>query len=676
MSAITAQEIDYILLKVQNASSVFEKIDILNASKGVTAAFERLILQSPFFSSLSPECEYVIKALITIGQAHVFESLPSIEDFRNLLIELIQVEQDYSSYGGILGYQKNVIETLNDTLQVTNTRIEPPRGIDLTMINPDVDNYIHGGIAHLDKIAEVYVLGGVADRLSYKENHNGPNLPAAMLPLMGNTLLSLLIRDVEAREYLYQKLFGKKIITPIVMMTSNDQKNHDCIFEFCEKNNWFNRPKSSFYFIKQPLVPAFDKEGKWALENVSKLLLKPGGHGEIWHLAYQKKILSILSLQSIETLLFRQVNNPVASSDYGILAFIGYGALRKKKFGFLSCKRKLHTKEGVNVFLKNGSKEGVASIEYCHFEKYGIEDARESENQYSKYPSNTNILFVDIKRLIEIFDAKTPYQPIANFKSHTVFNGKQKTKSDIARLETLAQDIASELQDKNQTFITYYQRQKTISTTKQLSSDNQLETPVSCLYDIAKNHEELLSIHSKLQIPKLATRSDFEKNGPNFLFDFHPALGPIYSIIGQKIQGGSIYFGAELYLEVVDVFIRDLKLKGSLRICGHESGICSLDNVTIQNASYQIPLSPNFWQSCIKREESCHIILHEGSMLMAKDISIEGEFFLEVMPFEKVTLEQFGSEIKISREKKCLNSPFWTYHFESEKQIQIKKAST
>ncbi len=671
MSVITAQEIDHILLKVESASSVFEKIDILNRLKRVTSYFDKLTLQSSFFSSLSPECEYVIKALITIGQEHVFEAQSNIEDFRNLLLELNQFESDYNSYGGILGYQKEIFAVLTSSENKITPHIEPPKGIDLTKSNTDVDNYIHKGIAHLDKIAEVYVLGGVADRLSYKENQMGPNLPAAILPLMGKELLSLLIRDLEAREYLFQKLFGKKIITPIVMMTSNDKKNHDCIFAFCEKKKWFNRPKSSFYFIKQPLIPAFDKQGKWALEKPSKLLLKPGGHGEIWHLAYQEKILSILSLQSIETLLFRQVNNPVASSDYGLLGFIGYGANKNKKFGFLSCKRKLHTKEGVNVFVKNGLQEGIASIEYCHFSKYGMEDALSPEDQYSKYPSNTNILFVDIKKLIEIFDAKTLYQPIANFKTHTIFDRGKEIQAEIARLETLAQDLAVELHENKQTFISYYQRQKTISTTKQLSSNTQLETPVSCLYDIATNHAEILSTHCKLHIPKLPSRNDFEKNGPSFLFDFHPALGPIYSIIGHKIQRGSIDFGAELYLEIVDVSIRDLQLQGSLRICGDKSAICCISNFTIRNASFQSPLPTNFWQSSINRVESCHIVLHEGAQLIAKNVTIQGDFFLEVMPFERVTLENDGLEIKVNREIKCQNSPYWTYYFDNNK-IQLK----
>lgn len=42
---------------------------------------------------------------------------------------------------------------------------------------------------------------------------------------------------------------------------------------------------------------------------------------------------------------------------------------------------------------------------------------------------------------------------------------------------------------------------------------------------------------------------EYLERGPGFLFLFHPALGPLWDIIAQKIRGGALAPGAELVLE-------------------------------------------------------------------------------------------------------------------------------
>jgi len=37
--------------------------------------------------------------------------------------------------------------------------------------------------------------------------------------------------------------------------------------------------------------------------------------------------------------------------------------------------------------------------------------------------------------------------------------------------------------------------------------------------------------------------------GPGFLFLFHPALGPLWDVVAQKLRGGALAPGAELVLE-------------------------------------------------------------------------------------------------------------------------------
>ena len=40
------------------------------------------------------------------------------------------------------------------------------------------------------------------------------------------------------------------------------------------------------------------------------------------------------------------------------------------------------------------------------------------------------------------------------------------------------------------------------------------------------------------------------ESGPGFIFLFHPALGPLWDVIAQKLRGGALAPGAELVLEV------------------------------------------------------------------------------------------------------------------------------
>ncbi len=54
--------------------------------------------------------------------------------------------------------------------------------------------------------------------------------------------------------------------------------------------------------------------------------------------------------------------------------------------------------------------------------------------------------------------------------------------------------------------------------------------------------------------------------GPGFIFLFHPALGPLWDVISQKIVGGSLTHGSELVLEVAEARLEQLHLDGSLQV--------------------------------------------------------------------------------------------------------------
>ena len=177
-----------------------------------------------------------------------------------------------------------------------------------------------------------------------------------------------LIRDLQAREYAYYRIHGEQATTPIAMMTSHEKNNHVHVLQICESHNWFGRPRDSFRFFTQPLVPAVNEKGEWCAAGPLKPLLKPGGHGAIWKLARDQGIFDWLAAQNRKKALVRQINNPIAGLDYGLLAFTGIGWKEKMVFGFASCPRLLQAAEGVNVLIERNQNELVlTNIEYCDF---------------------------------------------------------------------------------------------------------------------------------------------------------------------------------------------------------------------------------------------------------------------------------------------------------------------
>ena len=63
-----------------------------------------------------------------------------------------------------------------------------------------------------------------------------------------------LIRDVQAREYLYYKLHGVQQMTPIAIMTSDAKDNHRRVTEFIDECGWFGRGKDSFRLSPPRLI--------------------------------------------------------------------------------------------------------------------------------------------------------------------------------------------------------------------------------------------------------------------------------------------------------------------------------------------------------------------------------------------------------------------------------------
>ena len=291
-------------------------------------------------STLSPVQQLAIYALIAVGQGpYVLEFSDrhiSQEGLERLATVLAEVEEFYSSLGGIVGYHVSVLELiqgkdLGPLAGRKGVKYSKPPGIDLRNQTMNVREAVWEGLRQLPQLAEIYTVGGAGDRLDLRTDKGDTPLPAARLLFNGRTLLEGLLRDLCAKEYLYYKLFRAQVSLPVIMMTSEEKNNHHHVLAICEEKGWFGRPKESFFFVRQPLAPVIAVNGRWALKAPFTPSLKPGGHGVIWKIASDMGALAWLREQGRRAVLVRQINNPIAGIDHGLIAFVGLGVRDHKK---------------------------------------------------------------------------------------------------------------------------------------------------------------------------------------------------------------------------------------------------------------------------------------------------------------------------------------------------------
>lgn len=700
--------------ELRKSSALEAKIEILDETPFLQDYLKRDTLVQRFIEKASLEEVVVIKSIIAIEQGRVFEGVLKRQfqkKIKKLLKALLPVEKFYESVGGIVGYHARMIELLEPSrfIKPSAKSYYPAEGVDISLETDQVRRFIIDGIKRMPSLAEIYPVGGAADRLKLQDEKTGIALPAARLPFLGKSLLEGMIRDLQSREYLHYKLFGKQQLTPVAMMTSHEKNNHNHIISICEEAKWFGRLKESFRFFCQPSVPTINRQGEWCLLGPMEPFLKPGGHGVMWSLARKAGVFNWFFSLNRSKVVVRQINNPVANTDYGILAFTGVGCQEDKIFGFASCPRQVKTSEGINVLIEIAKEEGyeytLTNIEYCDFKKFGIIDESITPgNCYSKFCSNTNILFADLQAVLNAVE-KCPIPGILiNLKKLTYCTQSgEKKEEEMARLESTMQNIADFFPEiypqpllegdrhRLKTFLTYNERRKTISTAKRefTLGASLLETPEGCFLDILKNARELLKERCGIDVPEVSDPIRFFQHGPSFIFLYHPALGPLYSVIGQKIRGGILHPWSELQLEIAEIDIENLNLCGSLLIhadapMGHfneneilaysdKSGKCTLKNVTINNRGIDFEASNIYWKNEIIRHESCRIFLRGNAEFYAENVTLSGDFWIEVDEGERVVIREISGKLEIERRRIIQPTWYWSYTVDDEHRIKLAR---
>ncbi|KAG0557572.1 hypothetical protein KC19_11G141300 [Ceratodon purpureus] len=660
---------------------------------------------------------------------------------------LERMEKFYDSIGGIIGYQVAALELIKaselehdkpssqwtrhgaaDAGQLTK-RFSVPYGPDLAKDPKYANQAASWGLEGLADMAEIYPLGGAGDRLGLVDEKTGECLPVAMLPYCGRTLLEGLIRDLQAREYLHYKVYGVQHITPVAIMTSPAKKNNARVHALCESLGWFGRGKQSFRLFEQPLVPTVGAaDARWMVSDPLRAVLKPGGHGVIWKLASDEGVFKWFAQHGRKAAIVRQISNPMAGVDTTLLALSGIGLKYKKKFGFASCRRNVGAAEGVNVLTEQRRGDGsweyaITCIEYTEFSKLGISDVPVSSGSMeAQYPANTNVLYVDLASVERIASSQTAASlpgMIMNLKKPTVFYDQHGLKHSVqgGRIECTMQNIADllvnrrsstispEEHDELGTYVIYNDRRKVTSSAKRRRKPNEAslhQTPDGSFLDVTRNAYDLLR-SCGVTMPEMLGNHCYVDNGPPFIVLLHPALGPIWDVVRQKIRGGSIAEGSELQLEIAEFSWRDVKLDGSLVVqaanimgsvqapangaegilqYGTGCGRCRLHGVEIRNKGVDWHCNSNvYWQHQVHRLETIEVILHGNAEFEAFDVVLEGAHRFEVpnghcMRVTSGTTGLSCTVTPLAGESATKGTWFWDYEVDNDGQILLNMVET
>lgn len=730
--------------KLQTAAAYVDKLDLLFQEDSVRRFFNGTRQGSVVrraLERLTPKDAFCLACLPAIGQEHVLSTLPEEPDVEerlgHLAHRLSHVEDFYDSIGGLGGYQLQCLMLLPDAAAGGSaTATAPAAGgatfsscafldpVGLDLADPEQKGAaaaaVRAGLEALPHMAEIYPLGGAGDRLGLVCERTGEALPTAVLPYCGRSLLESLVRDLQAREHLFWKVHGKQHTTPVAIMTSAAKGNNRHVKELFEQAHWFGRGSSSFKLFKQPLVPVLaSKEGAWLLPKPLAPAMKPGGHGVIWKLMLDEGVFSWLERSGREAAIVRQISNPMAGMDSTLLALAGVGHSGRRTFGFASCERAVGAAEGMNVLMETQATDvhgslaydyQVTNIEYTEFERLGITDSAAAEGSaHSKFPANTNVLYVGLGAAERAVRAS-----VAEGRTDAVLPGmilnlsKAVTYSDAAargahrtlqagRLECTMQNLADCLSERRperlaseadraalSTFVVFNKRRKVTSSAKRKRAPGSTaihQTPDGSFYSLMENARDLL-LRCGFDVPKVGSVSSYLSQGPGFVFVYHPALGPLWELITQKLRRGRLAPGSELQLEVAEASLEDVEVQGSLlvvadsplgkmRLGGAEpqlqySDACGrvrLSGVRVNNRGVDWGCLANlYWKHQLTRWEACRVVLHGRSEFDAAGVELTGNLTYEV-PHGCRMVVRPGPDGQPAARLERLDAPSWRWRY-------------
>jgi len=542
----------------------------------------------------------LVEELLTNGQKHLFETwdAPGINDEAKaaFLKSLARINESYP--GGLTGYISNARKLLAEAKTGANPFEgfipHQPDKVDLTQFDAAYDHYEALGKAQFDKTAIVLVAGGLGERLGY----SGIKLDIPVEVTETTSYLAHYAACLKAMEARMEKPRS----VPFIIMTSDDT-NAKTVAAL-EANHWFGLKKEQVHILKQELVPAIaDNDGRLALAEKYKLILKPHGHGDIHMLLYSTGLAAKLAKQGIEHLLFIQDTNGQVFN--AMPAAIGVSVEKGFDFNSIAVNRIPGEAVGGLAKLVKGKTELTLNVEYNQLDPLlratvspegDVPDAQ----GFSMFPGNINVLVIRMASYVKILERTRGI--IAEFVNPKYADATKTNFKSPTRLETMMQDLPKLFGPDEKVGVTIFDRRWCFSANKNNIKDAAAKHAAGGPPESGATAESDFYLAGRMKLAAAGMNVETAKKelilgipftpGPRVLL--RPSFAMTLAEVREKIKGGKISGDATLVLDGQDIALENVEITAgcALVIKAADRAKATVKNLKIKNDGFElVPLT-------------------------------------------------------------------------------------
>lgn len=544
----------------------------------------------------SPAEQQLIQTLIDAGQEHLFADwdAPGTQDEAKaaFLATLSRVDNAYP--GGLTGYITNARKLLAEAKLGSNPFEgcipEQPDKVDLTQLDAEYDRYEALGKAHFDKTAFVLVAGGLGERLGY-----------------GGIKLDIPVEVTETTSYLAHYAANLKAMearmasprpVPFVIMTSEDT-NAKTIASL-ETNHYFGLQKEQVHILKQELVPAIaDNDGRLALKEKYKLILKPHGHGDIHMLLHTSGIAAKLAEQGIEHFVFMQDTNGQIFN--AVPAAVGTSVEKDFDFNSIAVNRIPGEAVGGLAKLVKGERALTLNVEYNQLDPLlratvSPEGDVPNEQGFSMFPGNINVLVIKVASYVQIL--KRTQGIIAEFVNPKYADETKTAFKKPTRLETMMQDLPKLFGPDEKVGVSVFGREWAFSANKNNIIDAAAKAAAGGPPESAATAES--DFHRTNRMKLAAAGMEISEAPEEMILDIpmtpgprillRPSFAQTLAEVREKISGGSIAGQGTLVLDGKGITLENVEIAdgAALVIKAVAGANVTVKNLKVENAGFEL----------------------------------------------------------------------------------------
>ena len=231
--------------------------------------------------------------LAELGQDHLLAHVDQLddEDLEALLDQIVRIDVRNSTR--LIREARRGAPTIPSGDSIKPASTIPGSPADKAGLRARGNHLIDSG-----KVAAFTVAGGQGTRLGW----NGPKGTFPASPITGKPLFRIFAEQLLA----HGRRAGRSI--PWYIMTSpiNDTETR----AFFRDNNWFGLDRTDVFLFPQGVLPSFDSDGRFLLEEPGRIAVNPDGHGGALRALRRSGAIEDMNARGVEHVSYFQVDNP------------------------------------------------------------------------------------------------------------------------------------------------------------------------------------------------------------------------------------------------------------------------------------------------------------------------------------------------------------------------------